>query len=113
MGETEERQIPQGEPTAPAGNPTLTQTANAAIERKLSPQAGASCPTCGSMAESSGGMATASYVYAIGRIEPRFPRASVEKEYAQVRGQAETVGLTDRQAVHKVLSDRHNRYLVL
>jgi hypothetical protein len=25
-----------------------------------------------------------SYVYAIGRVEPRFPRLSVEKEFAQV-----------------------------
>jgi hypothetical protein len=51
------------------------------------------------------------YVYAIGRIEPRFPRPSVEKEFAQATGRAETAGLTDRQAMHKVLSQRQNRYL--
>ena len=45
-----------------------------------------------------------SYVYAIGRIEPRFPRLSVEKEFAQATGRAETAGLTDRQALQKVLS---------
>ncbi|MGA8659698.1 MAG: hypothetical protein WB586_26555 [Chthoniobacterales bacterium] len=28
-------------------------------------------------------MTTSAYVYALGRIEPRFPRLSVEKEYAQ------------------------------
>jgi hypothetical protein len=42
----------------------------------------------------------------------RFPRVSVEKEYAQATGRAETAGLTDREALHKVLSNRENRYLV-
>jgi hypothetical protein len=35
----------------------------------------------------------------------------VEKEFAQATGRAETAGLTDRQAVQKVLSQRQNRYL--
>jgi len=54
---------------------------------------------------------TSAYVYAQGRIEPRFPRLSVEKEYAQVTGRAETAGLTDRQALQTVLSQPENRYL--
>ena len=33
------------------------------------------------------------YVYAIGRIEPRFPTLSAEKEFAQATGRAETAGL--------------------
>jgi hypothetical protein len=75
----------------------------------VAPQA---CPTCGTApATNSGAVVTTSYVYAIGRIEPRFPRPSVEKEFAQATGRAETTGLTDRQAVQKVLSQRHNRYL--
>jgi PatG Domain len=42
-------------------------------------------------------MTTSAYVYALGRIEPRFPRLSVEKEYAQAAGRAETAGLpTDK-----------------
>ncbi len=53
-----------------------------------------------------------SYVYALGRIEPRFPRLSVEKELAQATGRTETAGLGDRQALHRVLSDPSNRYLV-
>jgi len=57
-------------------------------------------------------MATASYVYALGRVEPRFPRLAIEKEFAQATGHAETAGLTDRQALHAVLSQRSNRYLV-
>jgi hypothetical protein len=52
-----------------------------------------------------------SYVYAIGKIEPRFPRVSVEKEFAQVIGRDNTSGLTDRQALHSVLSKPENRYL--
>lgn len=80
----------------PAGNSLLPQT----------------CPTCGVVPASVGGANTTSYVYAIGRIEPRFPRAAVEKEFAQVVGRADTPGLTDRQATQSVLSQRQNRYLV-
>jgi len=70
------------------------------------------CPTCGTAPASNGGTtASPNYVYAIGRIEPRFPRPSVEKEFAQATGRAETAGLTDRQAAQKVLSQRSNRYL--
>ena len=58
------------------------------------------------------GAAMPAYVYAIGRIEPRFPTLSAEKEFAQATGRAETAGLTDRQALHTVLSQRQNRYLV-
>jgi hypothetical protein len=51
------------------------------------------------------------YVYAIGRVIPRFPSAGVEKEVLQVMGRGDTSGLTDRQALHAVLSERRNRYL--
>jgi len=70
------------------------------------------CPTCGTAPASNGGAtASPSYVYAIGRIEARFPRPSAEKEFAQATGRADTAGLTDRQATQKVLSQRANRYL--
>jgi hypothetical protein len=59
-----------------------------------------------------GAAATPAYVYAIGRIEPRFPTLSAEKEFAQATGRSETAGLTDRQTLHAVLSQRENRYLV-
>jgi hypothetical protein len=52
------------------------------------------------------------YVYAMGRIEPRIPRLSVEKELAQVIGRGDAKGLTDRQALHAVLCKPENRYLV-
>jgi hypothetical protein len=51
------------------------------------------------------------YVYAIGRIDARFPNLAAEKEFAQATGRADTAGKTDRQAFHAVLSRRENRYL--
>jgi hypothetical protein len=64
------------------------------------------CPTCGSSGDH-----TRSYVYALGRIEARFPRLAVEKEFVQATAREKTAGLTDRQALHAVLSQRQNRYL--
>lgn len=66
------------------------------------------CPTCASTTASM----SVSYVYAIGRIEARFPRLSVEKEFAQATGRAETAGQTDQQVFYKVLSRPESRYLV-
>jgi PatG Domain len=94
------------------GNDAPAQAASAArpAASSLTPQA---CPTCGTApAINSGTAAAPSYVYAIGRIEPRFPRPSVEKEFVQATGRAETAGLTDRQALQAVLSKPGNRYLV-
>ncbi len=51
------------------------------------------------------------YVYAIGRIEPRFPSLSVEREYAQVVARLNTAGQTDAQIMRRVLRERENRYL--
>jgi hypothetical protein len=51
------------------------------------------------------------FVYALGQIEPRFPSLAVEKEFAQVTGRTDAAGLTDREALQSVLSDRANRYL--
>ncbi|MDQ2776563.1 MAG: hypothetical protein M3Y57_16845 [Acidobacteriota bacterium] len=67
-----------------------------------------SCPSCagaGNAAESP------SWIYAIGKIEARFPNLAIEKEYMQVLGRTETSSLTDRQALHAVLSKPENRYL--
>lgn len=80
----------------------------------ITPQAG--CATCGgqggaSDSRSSGAGAT-SYVYAIGRVETRFPNLAAEKEFAQATGRADTAGKTDQQTFHAVLFQRENRYLV-
>jgi phage replication-related protein YjqB (UPF0714/DUF867 family) len=66
-----------------------------------------SCPTCGSGA----GSMPVSHIYAIGRIKARFPRLSVEKEFAQAAGRAETAGQTDQQTFYNVLSKPESRYL--
>ncbi len=57
------------------------------------------------------GITAPSYIFALGRIELHFPSLAVEKELAQVAGRAETAGLTDREALQSVLSQRPNRYL--
>jgi hypothetical protein len=65
------------------------------------------CPTCAAQAAAT----PPAYIYAIGRIEARFPRVSVEKEFAQATSRADTKGKTDRAAFHTVLSQPENRYL--
>jgi hypothetical protein len=58
------------------------------------------------------GATTYPYVFAIGRVTPRFPSLAVEKEFAQATGRLEeTAGLTDPEATRLVLSERGNRYL--
>jgi len=85
-------------------NEGLKPATSAAAVR--SAQAPEPCPTCGA-----GAAPPASYIYALGQIEERFPRPSVEKEVAQATGRAETAGRTDRQAFHQILLQRENRYL--
>ena len=78
----------------------------------LAPQA---CPTCAGAQAANAEVASpqlSPWVYALGRIEPRFPRLSVEREFNQATGRADTKGLTDRQATRTVLSKPENRYLV-
>ncbi len=65
------------------------------------------CPTC--MGAAATPMA---YVYALGRIAARFPRLSVEKEFAQAASRADTAGKTDPQVFYEILSEPENRYLV-
>ena len=80
----------------------------------ITPQAG--CASCGGQeavaASGPNGTATTSYVYAIGRIEARFPNLASEKEFAQATGRTDTAGKTDQQTLHAVLSKRENRYLI-
>ena len=90
--------------------PVTVQSSESHARTILPTQAGGGCPSCGSATGNSGG--TTSFVYALGRVDARFPRLSVEKEFAQATGREKTVGLTDREALSKVLSQRQNRYLV-
>lgn len=62
--------------------------------------------------DAAGGEETSgSFVYALGRIEPRFPSLDMEKEFVQATGRADTAGLSDRAAAQDILSQRQNRYL--
>ena len=111
--EQSQTEVPEQTGNASAGRddtPAIVTSPVRPAAGTISPQA---CATCGTMPATNGGAAvTPSYVYAIGRIESRCPRPSVEKEFAQATGRVETAGLTDRQAVQKLLSQRQNRYLV-
>jgi hypothetical protein len=69
------------------------------------------CATCGQPSPSSRTPHVARHIYAIGKIEARFPRLSVEKEFSQVLARSDTKGLTDQQAQRQILSQRENRYL--
>ena len=83
--------------------------------RAIAPQAG--CPNLSAapglpMSSPNGTGTAASFVYAIGRVEARFPNLAAEKEFAQATGRTDTAGKTDQQTFHAVLSKRENRYLV-
>ena len=78
----------------------------------ITPQgAGTTCGCGGTPGENSNDTSLVSYVYAIGRVEARFPNLAAEKEFAQATGRTETAGKTDQQTLHAVLSKRENRYL--
>ena len=70
-----------------------------------------SCAVCGNGGTNVDGGQTPTFVYALGRVEPRFPSLAVEKESIQAAGRTDTAGLTDRAALHALLSQRANRYL--
>src|SRR6266581_768352 len=99
-----------GSDPAPAAN-VVPSRENTRPTASLAPQqlaaAPAPCPTCAPVPASQ----ARSYVYALGRIEPRFPSPAVEKEFAQVTGRTHTKGKTDQEAMQAVLSARENRYL--
>jgi PatG Domain len=91
-------------------SPEIAPSSRSLTNASLIPQSGSeTCATCGG---GSSNAAPPSYVYAMGKIEWRFPKQSVEKEFAQATGRTETAGQTDREAIHTVLTQRQNRYLV-
>ena len=116
----EEHDVPEstGQPVATAEEPPIAAdpgvTGVAASESN--PDCTCGCPggscVCGAEdAKSPTGSLVPSYVYAIGRVEPRVPTLALEKEFAQAAGRVDTAGLTDRQVLHDILSQRENRYL--
>ena len=51
------------------------------------------------------------FVYAIGRLEVRFPSVGVEKEFAQLAGDPRFTGVADLELVIRVLRQPENAYL--
>jgi hypothetical protein len=110
--ETEMNEQPANQP-GPNGAPFVMPLENNLKTAPLSHVSPATCANCGAVAETNGnGEVTPSYIFAIGRVEMRFPTVAVEKEFAQASGRTDTKGLTDRRAIHAVLSERANRYLL-
>jgi hypothetical protein len=99
------------EPSTSLASSTGLGEADAPRRAAVLPQSGAGECACGGGSGREPVPTAPSFVYALGQIEPRCPTLSVEKELAQATGRAETKGLTDRQAMHEVLSKRENRYL--
>ncbi len=68
--------------------------------------------SCGCRPKSAGsGTTPASYVYVMGKVTPRFPNLSVEKECFQTPGNAQSAGMIDHQALYAIIQKPENRYL--
>ncbi|WP_448620052.1 cyanobactin maturation protease PatG family protein [Geodermatophilus sp. URMC 65] len=107
---------PMAMPPVTTAMPTMTATAMPTMTTPMAPLATPPGPPT-AWTEEPEVLTTAAaepppFVFALGRIEPRFPSLGIEREFAQVLGRGENGGLTDREAMHAVLSDRGNRYLV-
>jgi hypothetical protein len=117
MQQDEANQI-QGQPRHQFGDADTTarieRSSSGHLGKTVYPQTGEqTCATCGIQpASNPNGNGEPNFVYVLGRVEPRFTSLGTEKEFAQATGRAETTGLTDRQALHEVLSKPENRYLV-
>ena len=95
---------------AAVSSPPTAATSSEASARAVTPEAEGA--TCGCEATPGpGGGAAVSFIYAIGRIDARFPTLAVEKEFMQAASQTDNSGRTDRQTLRAVLSKPENRYL--
>jgi PatG C-terminal len=109
VNEQSQAQVDAVNAATPIAPPANDNAAAAPPRRRVTP---AYCATCGAAADSNGnGATTPSYVFAIGRVEMRFPTLAVEKELAQAIGRAYTKDLSDQETIHAVLSEPANRYL--
>jgi len=96
---------------SPAETSDLVEAATPMRPSGMQPQP---CPNCGGGQKPAAlqpPAAALQFIYALGRIESRFPLISVEKEFAQLLGSSDTKGKTDRAAFRHVLSEPQNRYL--
>jgi hypothetical protein len=97
------------DPLVPASGPPTAATLSEPRARAITPEGdGAGCGCETAPGPSSG---AAVYIYAIGRVDARFPTLAVEKEFMQAAKQTDNAGKTDRQTLQAVLSKPENRYL--
>jgi hypothetical protein len=100
---------------APGGPAVSGQRAAATPRMTPPPPQTGGCSTCGSGPQpadlSAPPVQTPTPVVAVGAITCAFPSLSVEKEFAQLLGQKDFTGFTDRQTMYSVLSRPENRYL--
>jgi hypothetical protein len=89
----------------PTATPALPATN---VVGQPSPTALGTCPSCGTSAPSR----SFSHIYALGQVRALFPSLGVEKEFSQVVGRSKTSGLSDKEVLHAVCSERENLYLV-
>jgi hypothetical protein len=100
-------------PAAAEASAIATLSRRVEEERCTCGKPGGRC-VCGAVEDLSAGEeqgVNSTYIYAIGRVDVRFPSLAVEKEFAQAAGREDTAGLSDRQALHAVLSAPENRYI--
>jgi len=97
-----------------SADPIENKSISPACSRKEASVSTQTCPHSkqGVFNGSGNGKDEFTYIYAIGKIQPRFRTLAVEKEFAQVTGRMDMTGLTDWQAFHSVLAKRENRYLM-
>jgi len=100
---------PPMDPLVPASGPPTAATLSETRARAVTPESDGAACGCEAAPGQSGG--TPVYIYAIGRVDARFPTLAVEKEFMQAAKQTDNAGRTDRQTLHAVLSKPENRYL--
>lgn len=112
MEQTEAKEQPVNQAGDMNAPPAIGSFPASRTETALSSQAGGgTCATCGGAT----GPTMPSYVYAAGRVDPRFPNLSAEKEFNQVvaqYSQEETKGKNRQELLYFILSKPENRYLV-
>ncbi|GJL50438.1 MAG: hypothetical protein NPIRA01_16650 [Nitrospirales bacterium] len=68
--------------------------------------------SCGCAPKQAGSRNTlASFVYVMGKVTPRFPNLSVEKECFQTPRNSQSAGIINNQALYAMLQKPENRYL--
>ena len=114
QGERAERMEPAvGAPGGPSQTVSVVPSSSGlGVDKQRTGEGGCDCRGATAGEPNGSGRVSPPYVYALGSIEPRFPSLGVEKEFAQVTGRTNTAGLTDRQVLQSILSERRSRYLI-